>query len=136
MPADAETSREIGEITSRLQALDDSVHRLESKVETSSEQSREEARRVYERVESHAREAADQARRSAEAVAIVDRKITLVTSELHAHTEHDGERFARQERQIEEAARDRGKWWRALVGVAGGGGLGAAIARWLDGGGP
>lgn len=135
MPADPETSREMGEIAGAIKGLAEQSRRLEQRIEKAWEDGREETRRVYQRIESHSQEAAEQARQSREAIGAVDRKISLVTAELHAHTAHDDERFARQDRAIDAAAKDRGRWWRALVGVAGGGGLGAAVARWLDGGG-
>lgn len=135
MPADPETSREMGEITGAVRSLGESVEKLEKRIEKAWEDGRSETRRVYERIESHSQEAAEQARRSHEAISAVNRKIDLSTAELRAHIAHDDERFSRQDRAISEAAKDRGRWWRALVGVAGGGGLGATIARWLDGGG-
>jgi len=135
MPADPETSREMGEITGAVRSLSDSVQRLEGRIEKAWEDGRNETRRVYERIEAHSVEAAEQARKSHDAINVVDRKISLVTAELHAHTAHDDERFARQDRAIAEAAKDRGRWWRALLGVASGGGLGAALSRWFDSGG-
>ena len=108
MPADPETAREMGEVAGALKSLGESVTRLEGRIEAAWEDGRQETRRVYERIESHAHEAAEQARQSQKAISAVDRKISLVTSELHAHTAHDDERFARQDRAIEEAAKDRG----------------------------
>ena len=127
MPADPETSREMGEIKGAVKALGESVNRLERKTDSMSRGAEESMRRIYERIDAHATEARTTAAAMAESV-------VRLSSALESHTAHDDERFQRQDDAIKDAAKDRGRWWRALLGVAGGGGLGATIARWIDGG--
>lgn len=127
MPADPETSHELGRLAQAVEGVTQSLGRLETRIENAWEDGRAETRRVYERVESHSRE-------SSAAISVIDRKLTAQTAELHAHITHDDARFAQHEAAIAEARADRGKWWRALVGLSGAGGIGAAIAEWFRGG--
>lgn len=127
MPADPETSREMGRLAQAVESVTTSLVRLEQRIETSWEDGRAETLRVYERIDAYSRESKD-------AISSLDRKVSAQSAELHAHITHDDARFAQQDRAIEEASKDRGRWWKALLGVSGAGTLGAVVAEWFKGG--
>lgn len=133
MPADPEVTIAIRDMASDL------IERIDSKLDDHQRRSDETTQRIYDRMEEHARESrALQERKAAEtqgAVNTLSTQVTTVTAELHAHITHDDEVQARHEAAIQAAIEDRHKVWKALARMSGAGALGAAITKYLEGGG-
>ena len=116
MPADDHaTARALGEVTSALEHVGQSVGSLERKIEAVAVEGRKDRGRTLEKMTELALE------------------VRGVTERLSAHERSDAENFDRLEQCIEENTSDRGRLWRAVAGMSGAGGLGAILARLLGG---
>jgi mevalonate kinase len=87
--------------------------------------------KLHERISETAREGREQGRRIESKVEALGRETTALGAELHAHIQHDTERFERNERElanVEKKADRNGAGLAKLSGAAvGGGGVVAAL---------
>lgn len=118
MPADPET----------LSALDRLADRMESKLDAFAAKADGQAQRIHHRMD----EIDGKTTGAMQALAL---QLGSVSTEFSAHARHDDEVQARHEAAIKELEADRGKMWRIFASMGASGGLGAAVAKWLEGGG-
>lgn len=123
MPADPETSRILGEVTSALGNVASNMERLERRIDTAENERKDEARRVYDRIEVHSQD-------SSKAIARVEEKITTQTTILAQHIHHDDERFIRVEKSVTDlkvsSEKEDSKMWSMIMKMLGWMGLGGA----------
>jgi len=112
---DLSTARALGEVTTALEHFGQSVGSLERKIETVAEEGRKNSGRTVEKISEPALD------------------VRGVTERLAAHERSDAANFGRLEECIEDNTHDRGRLWRAVAGMSGAGGLGAFLAKFLDG---
>lgn len=144
MPADPDTMQAIHALSENLRAS------IDGRLNAHKEEADRARQRIYDRIDLHARESREQlSEASAEfrgAIQAVAVQVATVSTELRAHTAHDAERFARNERELaamkadassssRAAGEDRGRLWRVLAWVVGATGVGASLLERYGSGG-
>lgn len=133
--SDPETTRALGELSTAVQFVGDSVRDLGTKIDTVATEGREDSKKMGERLDAHAADTRNRlhdVRNDVQvAVMALERNVASLETGLAHHVQDDRRQFDRLEREISVSTSDRGKLWRMIAGMGGAGGVGAAIAKFF-----